>query len=313
MPILKDKHNRMHAGPKFRPFNVPAEELDKLLLSDKKPIFRSRLLESNFSTAYKKAALTLEEIRPFQIAAAWRLVRTHAMSKYQIGDMEPLSNVTDAQWVYPMPDASPSSRTTLSKGLGDIWAGLPLLPCKKNKVEFAEAVTKASRLLNLRHNPREPVMGNVSLFGFDDSRTIVRFFPTKLEIATHEQEFMSVIAAELLYRGHVTLISDLQARDGFSRAEALSLIPLARNFCIQGIELDLEFDQKMMVARTEGYIQRAQDAADLRGEIQGLKHLSTIQGLARIEPVDPMHEFATLVQDLTDEDKEEAKQIEAAS
>lgn len=244
-------------------------------------------------------------MRPFQVSAAWRLVRTHAMAKSQIGDMEPLSNLgEEAMWYNPMTDASPGTRTTLSKNLGDIWAGLSLLPSRENRAEYAVAVKRASKLLDLTNNPRQPLMGSISVYGMQDSKTVVRFFPSYLEIAHHEQSFMSVIAEELLTIGHVALIAKLQNEDGFSRAEAMSVIPLARNFCIQSIELDVEFDQKMMIAKTEGYIKRSIEAADLRSEIQGLKHLATVQGIARMEPADPMREFALIVQELTNEDKE---------
>ena len=294
----------MHAGPKFKPFNATAEDLDSFYKSKARPIFKSRLQPSNLSTSFKRAELTLEDMRPFQVAAGWRLVRTHAMAKSHIGDMEPLTNLGDERlWTHSCPDASPGTRTTLSRNLGDIWAGLSLLPNEDNKAQFANAVAAASKLLNLTHNPRQPLMGEVSVYGMQDSKTILRFFPTYLEVAQYEQEFMSVMAETLLFKGHTAIITELQTVDGFSRAEAMSLVPLARNFAIQGIELDAEFDQKMMIARTEGYINRAQEAADLRSEIQGLKHLATVQGIARMEPADPLQVFATLVQELTDEDK----------
>lgn len=307
----------MHVGPKFKPFGVPSAELEELRASNKRPLFRSRSIETNLKATYRRAELTLEDIRPFQIAAAWRIVRSHAVAKGQLGTNEPLSGLGDSRaWTTAMPDASPITRGTLAKNLGDVWAGLSLLPSGENAVEFSAAIKLTSKLLDIKRNPRQPMMGNVSTFGFGDHRTVERFFPGAIDIVTHEQQYMSTLAAALVYKGHVALLNDLQATDGFSQAEAVSLIPLVRNFCIQSIEMDVEFDQKMMVARTEAFLQRAQDAADLRGEIQGLKHLAMIQGLARVEPADPMMEFANVVQELSDEERnteiEEAefKQIE---
>lgn len=295
----------MDLGRKFRPFNATVEELIEFHGSTEAPLFRSRSQPSNLRSAYKKAELTLEDMRPFQAAAAWRLVRTHAMAKSQIGDMEPLANLGDeALWYNPMPDASLGTRTTLSKNLGDIWAGLSLMPHRGNSVEYAVAVKRATKLLDLTNNPRQPLMGSISVYGMHDAHTVVKMFPSYQEIAYHEQSFMALVAEDLITKGHIALIAQLQNEEGFSRAEAMTIVPLARNFCIQGIELDVEFDQKMMIARTEGLIKRSQEAADLRSEIQGLKHLATIQGLARVEPADPMREFALIVQELQNEDKE---------
>ena len=69
------------------------------------------------------------------------------------------------------------------------------------------------------------------------------------------------------------------------------------------IETNPVDDQKLMIARLEGYISRAIDSGDARSEIQGLKQLALVQGLGKIEPKDEISEFIDIIKAAHQRDK----------
>jgi len=185
-----------------------------------------------------------------------------------------------------------------------------LLPNEENKREFVSAVYKSSKYLRLNNSPRDPLLGDVATYGFGDERTILTFFPSRDELIDFEQRFVSDLVEILMYRGQNGLISELVSVFGFSRQEASTLLPLTRNWAVDYIETDPDLDRKLMVARTEAYLQRAQDSGELRAEIQGLKHLSVVQQLSQIEPSNPLHEFKDIIISAMEKENESQRLVE---
>lgn len=256
------------------------------------PLFNGR--QSALTRAYEAGELTsTKDLEPLQLRLAWRIVRAHAICKGQMGRMELLSYIEPAKWAAPMPDASPPSRSTLGQAIADTWAGLPLLPVGRYLQDHRAAVKHSAKLI------RPP--GADPLFTDIFALKLHNYFPTREQLIFFEENFLGQVADAFLYKGHVKFIAEAREAYGLSRHEALALLPLVRAFVAETIELDLESDQRLMVARTESLLNRAQDAADLRAEIAGLKHLSIIQGLARIEPQDPVREFETIIREINDE------------
>lgn len=245
-----------------------------------------------WSASFDADSRDFDAVHNARLKTAWRIVRTHAICKGQISPEERLGMLPEELWYAPMPDSSSKNRTTTALQICDDFCGLGLLPTEYQEAKYTAAFFRVARILEIP---------DYDLIGFDEY-----IYPSREDIIRFEYQFVQDYCKDFLYAGNSRTFNRLIAQDNLTELETIGLLELIKAEISRGINFDTERDRRMMVARLEDYLRRAQDSADLRAEMQGLKALSVVQGINKAEPEDTITLVATIARDLA---KEERKQL----
>lgn len=282
----------------YKPFKVSLEEqaIGRLQF-----IQRAKLPHASFEELYRRGDVDYKEIEQAQKLVVWRIVRCHALAKSQITASEELSMLANPElWHHPVPDASAANRSNLVETLCHIWERLPLLPDRlTDTVDYTDALLKTAKILRFDDHPLGPDL----LYGLDHADMIQEVFPDREEIIHFEERFLAGIAAYYLKHGYSGTVTKLIDSYHLTTAESEAMVEMSKAKAAARIETNPVDDQKLMIARLEGYISRAIDSGDARSEIQGLKQLALVQGLGKIEPKDEISEFIDIIKAAHQRDK----------
>lgn len=271
---------------KFQPFGISIEDEGRRT----EFIRRASAPDNGFAFYFKKAKLTYSEIREVQLNLLWRVIRAHAISKYQLNVKESLANLDDISlWLTPMPDTSPKSRSVLVDTLTKAWAGKPLLPANADNIPaYLAALQHSKELLRITY---PDVLEDSIYYGLDDCEN----YPDKEEIIEYEYRKCAQVQDMFYDLGTNGTLLRLQG-EGYTRNESEALLKLANSLAVEQISIsDREYNRKIMVGRLESTIRKAREEMNVRAELTALATLAKIQGLDRDVEANPMEEFISLI------------------
>lgn len=266
----------------FTPFQETAQAWKE---KEKRRKWRSR-----WGDAFAASNRTDNEVSQARLKTAWRIIRTHAICKGQITPDERLAAIPEDQWHIPVPDASPKDRQLTAQLVADNFCGLSLLPDGYNYQKYTAAFFQTAKLLHIQDH---------DLIGFDE-----HVYPSRAEIIRFEYQFIHDLRKDYLQGGHWYLRERLDEFE-LTEPELMATILLVKAESTSHIKFDAEKDRRMMVVRLEDFLRRAQESADLRAEMQGIKALSVIQGLNRSEPENTITLVAHIARDLANAERKQ--------
>lgn len=157
-------------------------------------------------------------------------------------------------------------------------------------------VEEIARYLGIEAGSKEdPDQGRLGLIGLVNKVTTRALWPNRLQIVFWEEELIYQTLNKLITKGSEATRKWLADYHGFTRYETTSLVRMAVNLSRGQAEADVEELRALMVLRLEDYIRRAKDSCELRAELMGLKQLSIVQGLGKVDPEDAMTAFSAIV------------------
>lgn len=339
--------------------------------------------KQQWAEVFRQPELTLEDLAPYRVRAAWRLVREMARARGAISpDMtlaemedsavdpivEEENNSTGVALIYDawtVPDQYNIEKQYAQKKNGsamvdfqyarthraieaaeaklknkdayrpfrwafdkakDEWvpqhyAGLPLLP---PPVPLPWIDRKADRPKqdydpsNPEHDPalhayiqileavcqslyidlgteNDQNAGKYGMAGLTDPYVIRVAFPSKTQIMMFENLLIQEAFTLLVKQGKAEAIERLKQIYGLQPIEALQLIRIASAKAGELMSGDLEEERAIMTLRFEEVIKHSRVALDPRAEIQALKAISVIKGLAQVSPQDAISDFINVV------------------
>lgn len=283
------------------------------------------LKESPIRKSLREAGLSLEETEPYRIRVAWRLVRALA---YLLGAVETGQKLLDADngqidfWTRPCRvDVPQESKWALQAAslfriFHDAQAnsdfGFSLLPpavgqsflvdgniaADYNPDEdghlclYVQLLERLAALLGIYKGSLEmPDSGRLGMMGLNDPLLVRLAFPSKLQIMAWECELVSETAELLARHGLTEVRRRLYNHYGLTFKELDELTAMARREILQRSQMDADESKALMLLRLEDYVSRARDSLNLEAEIRGLKQLTTVLGISRMEADDLVGAF----------------------
>lgn len=265
--------------------------------------------------------MTLEELRPRRTVAGYRIVRLLARLQGLVASNEPLASAP-IDWHYPRngePNSiSPmrdfgSSMYRLQILLGE--QGTTLLPPRPPSPLPAIYKPEDPRLLP-HHDPAlshylkvvNTAISTISppldaIHGLTHPAYVRDAFPTRQEVLKLEETLLFETLESYADKGLFPTIALLSTRYDLRKPESLDLIEQAKALAASISPTDSESERALLKLRIEDYVQRARQAFDLRGEMQGLKLLALVTGVTRDEPSNPFTAFTEAVRKLSGERK----------
>ena len=120
-------------------------------------------------------------------------------------------------------------------------------------------------------------------------------WPSHFQLVAFESMLIEEVL-DLMVRGSLaSLKREMKHRYGLIPYEVDQLVKMAKIQARAAIESDVEDDRGVMAMRLEDFVKRAQDSLDLRAELAGLKQLSIVLGLSRVEPHDTMRDIIGII------------------
>lgn len=155
----------------------------------------------------------------------------------------------------------------------------------------------------------EPDLGRYGTAGLFDPTLIRLIFPSRMQLIAWEQLLIEETIDLLVEKGLRETKVRLFKKYGLQGFEAGNLLRLARAQAKQQLEGDVEEDRAITLLKLEDYIRRSRDALDLRAELAGLKQVSLVLGLNKMEPNDTMSEFINVVRQVSHERQAQRREV----
>jgi hypothetical protein len=226
--------------------------------------------------------VTYEELHPFRVAVAWRLVRRIARLTGLVDEDQTLAVGTKP---HPCPWISPTDifkgtpiplSDTPERVCYDIVAdqGITLMPDGSEK--YSAVMNIIGQMLGVLDHP-------IGRLGCDG---LLELFPCKTEILTFEANMVQHVLKLLATEGFLKTQEQL-GELGLLPIEAIELVLLARKAVGALRErMDPEHDRLLMEVALHDFISRAREAMNLGAEMQAMKLKGLLFGLTRNEPED---------------------------
>jgi hypothetical protein len=272
--------------------------------------------------------LSLEDLLPYRMCTAWRLVRAFALLCGHVHEDESLARVCGPRapiekdpWVTPQ-----SLLPGVSRGEFSAWHAIdliignppnvpciPLLPPAPPQdagddydaadpaqdpmlARYIEALSCLAAFMDLgAGTTAEPACGRWGLAGLEDPYLVRLAFPTRTELCGFEDMIVDETLRMMMTGGMMSVNTHLTDRYGLGGFECACVIKLAKARANKRVEAPLEDEKAMMILRLEDYIDRARNGMDRRNELAGLKMLSQVLGLTRAEPENQLKEYVEVV------------------
>lgn len=274
-----------------------------------------------FAQIFRRDEMTLEELRPKRIVAAYRIVRLLARLQGLVASNEPLASAP-SEWHYPRQRlrsaVSPqrdfgSSLYRLTLLLDDHPTPLlpPAPPSPLPPIYTPEnpqtlpyhdpPLNHFLRIVNAAISTISPPLD--AIHGLTHPAYIREAFPSRREILEFEQDLLFEALEMYADRGLFPTVAQLSVRYNLRKPESLDVIEQAKALAATITPTNTEQERALLKLRIDDYIQRARQAFDLRGEMQGLKLKALVTGVTRDEPTNPFTEFTDAVRRLSNERK----------
>lgn len=302
-------------------YGVPLEPYEMRLAKAKVDVRRAFQLET----------IRDDETLPYRIRVAWRITRALGSVTGVMDDDEPLTTalVTTRDdpdpWTTTRPPPMIDTTTFYGSQLqvlelyleraDELFDGIGLLPpenCPKSLVLIWTSMveTIASALGMEKGSEALPELGRLGLIPLVDPETTQDQWPTRLQIIVWEHQLIEETADLLGKMSPPKVKAELFRQHGLTTYEGGCLVKMAIRAIREEFDLDIEDHRALMIARLNDYIERSRTALNLRSELSGLKQISIVLGLSRVDPEDIQTEFIKTVRLLDQQDDRQAKQIE---
>ncbi len=279
-----------------------------------------------WARAFMEEKLTLEDLLPYRIRAAWRIVREMGRLKGLVADDEGLDCILG---ISPDPWAEPCGFGTddtemYSRLNGDVARSLvmlPLLPPAMDDTpcegynprtddrlhQYMATIHFISLYLHIERGSRlDPAQGRYGLYGIEDPSLIRLSFPSRLQILAWEDMIVEEAFRCMAEDGQAAAEEFLHDTYGLRSFETLSLIKLAKCKARKRLENDLEEDRAIMIYRLDEVARRAKTGMDLRTELGALKQMALVMGLGRSDPEDSLRDMIDVVARVASESRKPA-------
>lgn len=283
----------------------------------------------------------LEEILPQRCFCAWRITREIARSNNMISFDEPLALVMEEFWYEPK--ETQSRNDALDPVALDMWedtfswpdrygiivpdtsppkvrSGLslqppPLCPAYEGDEEYSprkdrlltrwrEIITRIGEVLGTYSpTPDFPNLAQEGMGPLTNPETSRQAWPSPLQIVAMETLMIEEVLGLLVNESRNKVKKILRETYGLHKIEINQLMAMAMAEAGRTLDHPVEEDRGLMALRLEDFCSRAKDSADLRAELAGLKQLSVVLGLARVDPKDSMSEIMNVISEVSKERK----------
>lgn len=142
---------------------------------------------------------------------------------------------------------------------------------------------------------KDPECGRQGMMGLLNGFTVRVSFPTKMQLISWEYIMITSTISFITKHGTKTAYEKLQKEFGLNHLETNGMLRMARAFAKQLTDADKIEDRALMLLRSEEYIKRSRKALDLRAEMNGMKQMSAILGLTRMEEDAQMTDFINVI------------------
>lgn len=275
------------------------EEIRRLTPNEK-----LRVLRQIFSKEDPERAL--EELHPFRILAMWRIVRFTLTAKGRLSSDEALGDATAIQ---PSPWDNPTKSIIngdqIPRGTGKLVAlhaigdGFPLL-CPEADQEAIEAWCDATGLAAALLGVGNTEKGAKGLRGLLLPSTAAQCCPTEMQVLAFESNITAEALDLLVTNGEPSTMRHYRDNYGFTRAEALTLVKMARAMLTQEGSATVEENRAMAVAMLKQYLEEVGDTPNMRDRLLAIKELVRVQGVTKESPEDLMKEFGAVVRSISE-------------
>lgn len=280
-----------------------------------------------FKQVFFEDSRTLEELEPFRIRVAYRIVReilrlrgTH--TDESLASLAPDNKLTDP-WTGLRTNA-PRHFSTSPAAYGALPIldasdrlsppGLPILPPPPPPTAsvnyfpgipdhdprlhlYVNLLQTIATYLGIEHGTKlEPRLGKYGLLGLTNPVTIRLVFPTRLQLVQYERYLVQETLNYMVRVGRLGAERQLLERHGLADDEVMLLFNLASERATGVARSDVAQDKALMVLRLESLLERAREMHSFKAELAALKVLSIVQGLSRVEPEDINTEFQAVVE-----------------
>jgi len=241
------------------------------------------------------------ENHPHRVLALWRIARAMARVCGLCAEDETLdgtlSQIEPDPWYLGIkPQLSNIQQNLLRKStagtLLEVYArGLvPLLPSPKDPVktdrwfEIAWVLATDLSIERTDHGAR-------GMQGLHDPKGCQWAKVTPKQVVAVEELLVDEAQRLIIKVGERPAVEQFRQRYGFTRAEALGLMRLARAEALRMDGSTVEENRAIMSSMLKDFVSRAKQAINQRDELAALKELGRVQGLTRTEPEDDAKTF----------------------
>lgn len=308
----------------FYDLTNPPEKAEELTSPQRQTLFRQAFFEES---------VTLEDLSPYRIRVAWRVVREMLRLRgvhddQTLAALAPSQQVVDP-WQHLRTDAprrfctGPAGAVLPILDVADRLdpPGLPLLPplapagassdYRPGNPEhdprlhlYVNAFSTIATYLGIREGSKtEPRLGRYGLLGLENPLTVRLTFPTRLQLVQYER----ILVQETL--NHITQVGRLECERILYEKHGLvdDEIALLFRFAVQRAraltKTDADEDKSIVVLMLQDIIRRAREVGSIKNELAAIKQLSIVQSLAKIDPEDINADFEAIVKRFEDDDR----------
>lgn len=279
--------------------------------------------------AIRESRYTLDDLHPYRLIVTWRITRwlaTHRGLLYTEdtlaeGLASPSPDIPDP-WTTPTalrnkpPGALPTSvyslRTLLLKDDTPPLALVPPVPAASvNPANdhathcFIHMVTIAAEGLNLLDGSKaDPDLGRYGLFGLLEPQLLAAAWPSPRQIAEYEHLILERVIELIVKDSYQHARKEVRDKFGLLPNEIKQVMAMARALASEMTEGSIDEARAIMLLRLEDYIKRAREACQMREEMNAMKQLSIIQGLAEADKDNIDDDFRKIVENTANQRKQ---------
>ena len=291
--------------PESMPMSIPrfgGKEGDELQLGQPDRHLNTKECFEVWQKAYGEGLLASHEMRGYRTVVAWRITRALGFRQGRMHLDERLHSAFPEpnDWKTPLAAGSPSARNLKHPAdwsIPDLLSragGLALTPTAiaGHNTRFAAVVQAlAESMWVQRGSTKIPRLGYYGLHGLTHPDTVGEHWPSSGEILAFEEQLVDQVKGFVLKWSRRKVQAHLKDLLDLTTKEAGGLMRMATEEAKAEATEDIDVKRFLMEGRLLDYIDRTQEDADPANEMKGLKMLSMVQGLTRIEPENPMEAF----------------------
>lgn len=259
------------------------------------------------------------DLHPRRVMALWRIVRAAMRACRRIADDETIEAATEGLAPDPWHGRlDPVATVPAPRGLGIVAAcfhgdnDLPLIcpPGPARAEAWCWMVGTAAAVLGMaegRHPELEALL---------DPGTAPRACPTSEQVVALEGEVVAEVAGQIVEAGEAETRRHLEHEYGFTRAESLGVVRLARAELREQWTADPEEARAMLLAKMEKLYTEICATPDHRARLMLLREEAKIRGITRTDPEDQVRAFVNgvaLLSQKRDEAEARRRAIEASA
>lgn len=139
------------------------------------------------------------------------------------------------------------------------------------------------------------LQGIYGMMGLTDPWLCRLTFPSPGMLLAWESNLIGDVIEQLSDNSIMKVRKNLTETHGFQDHEREALIKMAKSRAVRMTDSSIEEEKSMMILQIESATQRARDQLNPRLEMTGLKLLSVVKGLGKIDPADAVGDFVKIV------------------